>query len=162
MNEGIITRSLCADNYAANTVIANFTPPNWWENDVCMVTKSGYWIEYEVKLTVADFRVDSQKQKEVLPRAWGEPVKFENKHDLLANTERGPCRFFYVVPEGLLANEQLPVWAGLIEVVGTAQSRVYFREKVAAPRRHKRKDESLVSRIHESCYWRFHRLPVLP
>lgn len=39
------------------------------------------------------------------------------KHELLAaHDERGPSRFYYAVPQGLVTVEEVPVWAGLIEI----------------------------------------------
>lgn len=60
----------------------NYTPDGWWECDVWAVTRAGYGIEYEIKLSVHDFRADKQKAK----RRWnGEQYISIHKHDQYAN-----------------------------------------------------------------------------
>jgi hypothetical protein len=88
--------------------VANYYPPHWWENDVFRITRDGYWIEYEIKTSLSDFKADAAKTK-----VWrGETV---NKHQLLASGDlRGPSRFFFVVPAVL--DVDCPAWAGLIRV----------------------------------------------
>lgn len=156
LTEDAVAKLIIQDRWAKNTVLPKYTPNAWWENDVCQITKPGYWIEYEIKLTLADFKRDAGKVRELFPRPYGEPAKFEKKHDLLATTERGPSQFYYVAPEGVLDGVALPAWAGLIVVTndfGIAR----LRKSVEAPRRHKRKDEQIRAAIFETCYWRFHR-----
>lgn len=61
---------------------------------------------------------------------------------------RGPVQFWYVTPEKLVKVEELPVWAGLIEIIEyrplgsdgkenpKAGVSIYEREVQPAPRRH--------------------------
>lgn len=49
-------------------VMPNYTPAGWWECDVWGVTKAGYGVEWEVKLTVSDFRKDAEKKHDAYTR----------------------------------------------------------------------------------------------
>lgn len=75
-----------------------------WESDYLALTKSGYWYECEVKISVSDFKADFKKK---------------DKHNTLSNLSpniRRPNYFAYVTPEGLLDISDIPEYAGLIEV----------------------------------------------
>jgi hypothetical protein len=47
---------------AYNLMIPNYTPDRWFECDMFAITKSGYFHEFEIKLTVDDFRDDANKK----------------------------------------------------------------------------------------------------
>lgn len=159
LTEKIVADLLMRDRFAKNVCIPCYTPEAWWENDVLMITEAGYWVEFEIKLTLADFKVDAQKERQVMPWPWNEPKKFENKHDLLANSDRGPAQFYYVAPAGVIPVALLPAWAGLIEIEQSGKSFYERRPTVKAPRRHKNKvPDGWRTAIFETCYWRFHRL----
>lgn len=74
-----------------------------WESDYLAMTQSGYWYEVEVKISRADFCADFKKKR---------------KHQILAGVEEGlrPNYFAYACPEGLLAPEEVPEYAGLIYI----------------------------------------------
>lgn len=72
-----------------------------WESDMLYVTKSGYLHEFEIKLSLSDFRADGRK---------------EYKHMMLADG-RGPSEFWYVCPPGIIPIEQVPDYAGLAYVI---------------------------------------------
>ncbi len=88
---------------SARIMLPNYTPIGWYECDLYVVTAAMYTIEYEVKLSVVDFKADWRKC---------------NKHLRLA--ERGrrgpwcPNRYYFAVPEGLLSPEAVPEYAGLV------------------------------------------------
>jgi Ni/Co efflux regulator RcnB len=82
-----------------------------WESDVISVNKTGFISEFEIKVSRADFKADAKKERATL----------------LVNPEREdwfgrqiikarPNYFFYAVPEGLIAAEEVPDYAGLIYV----------------------------------------------
>jgi len=148
-------------------VIPNFTPKGWWETDVCEITKSGFFREYEIKVTRADFLNDSSKSREVR-RAWNPQTltydiwSTENKHQMVGSRAPGcPSQFWFVVPENLVAAEEVPDWAGLIYIrhgVHGRSRRAYFseREIKAAPRLHRSKvDEEFKALFYTSAYFRF-------
>ncbi len=152
------------DRLNRNTCVPRFTPPNWWECDVFELTKSGYFNEYEVKLTLADFRADAKKERSKY-RGFGQPNAVENKHQLLAAGDpRGPARFSFVTPEGLIDRNDLPIWAGLIELVDRGAGfrpsiRWFPKVVVTPPKLHKTKaDEKWRQHAVGSCYHRFHIL----
>jgi len=78
--------------------------PNYYhgmyEMDVFRLTRAEYIYEYEIKISRSDFFVDFKKDN-------------GRKHDKI-KTGKGPNRFFFVVPTGLISIEECPKHAGLI------------------------------------------------
>lgn len=148
-----------------STVMPRFSPPHWWECDICEVTPSGYFREYELKTSRGDFFADAKKERTVynpaMPCIKEQDRPVENKHALLAAGDtRGPANFFFVTPEGLLKPEDLPPWAGLIEVWHRGDiSAAFERMIIPAPRLHRTKaPDNLIRLINSSCYGRLHHL----
>ncbi len=89
-------------------MVPNYMMYPWGECDMLVVTHAGYTIEYEIKISVSDFRADFRN------KSW--------KHDLLRDPESTrwrptrwrPTRFFFVVPDGLIPLEDVPAYAGLV------------------------------------------------
>lgn len=72
-----------------------------FETDLLGVTRDGFPVEYEIKLTKKDFLADKCKK---------------DKHDLLRKGQT-PFKFFwYAAPKGVIPYDKLPSWAGLLEV----------------------------------------------
>jgi len=46
---------------ASKLMIPNYTPAHWFECDLIRVTKAGYLEEFEIKISVADFKADAKK-----------------------------------------------------------------------------------------------------
>ncbi len=115
-----IQKTLMRKRFHRSFVLPNYTSANWFECDVFEVTAAGYFVEYEVKLTLNDFKADAKKRR----HSYGQATAM--KHSLLAAADpHGPSRFFFVTPPGLVAVEHresldpaavLPSWAGLIEI----------------------------------------------
>ena len=94
-----------------------------WESDMVQITNSQYATEYEIKISQSDFKADFRKMT-----GWRGRTK---KHDILASNEvpvfkdwsnkitpiARPSRFFFVAPEGIIVPEELPDYAGLLEIV---------------------------------------------
>jgi hypothetical protein len=122
-----------------------------WESDFLALTKSGYLYEGEVKISKSDFKADFKKK---------------DKHTLLQESyekiegvegKLRPHYFFYVVPEKLITEDEVPEYAGLIYVHATiiGNSRVYyqFQEIKAAPKLHSNKiDENNLKLIDKFYY----------
>lgn len=70
------------------------------EQDVLSVLKSGYMVEYEVKISRSDFKADFKKDKWKF-YDW----KIENKI---------PNYFYYVCPSGMIKENEIPLFAGLV------------------------------------------------
>lgn len=121
ITERRIQLAIYADKSGASQIICpNYTPAGWWECDLWQVTKAGYAVEYEIKLSLSDFKIDAKKTQRRFENS-NETEKWkiidENKHDLLSDRcERGPSRFFYCIPDELIdqIHPILPAWAGLL------------------------------------------------
>lgn len=117
-----------------------------WESDVLKITKSGYAYEFEIKISRGDYKNDFKHKKK--------------KHLLLENKEnkaKMPNYFYYVVPEGLITEDEVPEYAGLIYVHASiiGNSRVYyqFQEIKKAPKLHSDKiDENNLKLIDKFYY----------
>lgn len=159
------------NRHRRSTVMTNYTPLDWWECDVMEITKAQYFYEYEVKLSRADFfadkkkscvtgcgKYDPEKKQWVLPPA-------VMKHDLLHKADpAGPSRFWFVTPMNLIRLDELPPWAGLIEMHTRptwSAGAIAFEEMVCAPRLHKKKvDQKFLNSLLCNCYHRMHDLIV--
>jgi len=121
---------------ASQILIPRYTPRDWWECDLWRLTKSGYTDEYEIKLSVSDFKADLSKSKRTFGGYNAETKKWiENyrvKHDELQQG-KGPNRFWYVVRSDM-PEVAIPTYAGLMIVDGRA---IYT--KIAAPKLHSKK-----------------------
>lgn len=183
-----IIDALC-HRWLQSFMLPNYTPRGWWECDVFEMTKSGYFREYEVKVSRADFFADAAKgttKRQIVGGRSGcdhvmamnderwtcrdcggrsEEVQVENKHNLLGTgSVRGPSRFWYVVPQGLVKLEEVPAWAGLIEArtqrsLHSRSSSVSIRPVKAAPKIHAEKlDDKIATHARSVCYYRMHEL----
>lgn len=133
-NERTVQLAIMSEIRSAVVLAApNYTPAGWWECDLWAVTKAGYATEYEIKLSLSDFKNDAAKEAAHWSRESGWTHK-RTKHGALAAAETaGPSRFFYVIPRALRSAIEpiLPSWAGL-GLFG--DSRVFFVRD--APRLH--------------------------
>jgi hypothetical protein len=144
-----------------NFCLPHYTPWDWWECDLFELTDAGYYREYEIKVTRADFFNDKDKEQfchaDLL-----DARKVEKKHDLLAaHSARGPVQFWYVTPAGLVKLNEVPDWAGLIEIFSKLpESRHFYEEeKIKAPRLHRAKcNPKTVDHARGVCYYRMHSL----
>ena len=123
-----------------------------WESDVLKITKSGYAYEFEIKISRGDFKNDFKHKKK--------------KHLLLENKENSskmPNYFYYVVPEGLVTEDEVPEYAGLIYVHATiiGNSRVYyqFQEIKTAPKLHSNKIDENNLKLIDKFYYNY--IPTL-
>ncbi|HUV65609.1 MAG TPA: hypothetical protein VMW24_17050 [Sedimentisphaerales bacterium] len=130
-------------------MLPNYTPHGWNEEcDLYVVTRAMFTVEYEIKLSRADYRADRRKAR---------------KHERLAARDpddKGlPTRFFYVMPEDMVSAEEVPDYAGLFyvrEIIDQYSSRVKLIQVRPAPRlsNHKRADATLHA-MGETAYYRF-------
>lgn len=155
-------RSSCA------LILPNYTPAGWFECDLFAITRAGFTVEHEIKLSLADFKKDAEKStSQIEPKfdATGERDGYERVHDykhqrLWNKDAKGPCRFYYVVPEGLLTATQVPRWAGLktFKTFGGGK-RLFFTTQKPAPLLHRKKpDAKIIAHAQSVCYWRFWNL----
>jgi hypothetical protein len=135
-----------------------------FEADIMELTKSGYAVEYEVKITRADFHNDAKKQKVYATQ----PPK--SKYEILQEGKR-VNRFYYIVPEGLITESEIPEFAGLIyarirkvsyysfEKGHYEKEKMFFLTVKPAPILAKEKlSDRRLQKCLESTYYRFHKL----
>lgn len=125
MNERQIQAAFWRDRGRQQLICcSNYTPSGWFECDIFAVTKAMYWAELEIKVSVSDFLADQKKMLHVGRAGQNMSRRFariaqetKSKHQALADGyKRGPNRFYYVMPDGLVKPEDVPDWAGLIYV----------------------------------------------
>ena len=127
---------------ASALLVPNYTPRGWYECDVLRITKRDYAHEYEIKLTVADFRADLTKKR---------------KHGSLGEPRTVPRCFWYVMPRDLvdISGVEVPAYAGVIWII---QRPSPWPAKVTiakpAPMLHRRKiDPKIAKHASEMIYW---------
>jgi hypothetical protein len=154
-----------------SVLLPNYTPRAWYECDLFGISRSGCFHEFEIKLTVADFRKDAKKAGQCsIPNphydpdakvrtrenSWPENYVRANKHERLAARDiHGPSRFWFVMPEGMVSLHEIPAWAGVrwLKINGD-----YFYQRIArpAPKLH---TEAPPRRVMEHalsvCYYRY-------
>ena len=106
--------SWCKGN-PSEIIIPNFYDGPY-EMDVFRLMKSGYVIEYEIKISKQDFKKDFTKAHST---GWGTRKRTTFKHEELIGGRRMCNRFFFVVPEGLITMNDIPNHAGLIYFNGS-------------------------------------------
>lgn len=152
MTERTIQDALWADltyQKGYGLVVPNYTPHRWHECDIFAVTKAALGVEFEIKISRSDFKADSAKVE---------------KHNRLALADPfGPSRFFYVVPDGMVAVEEIPAWAGLIYARRWSSEyhspRIALRTVKAAPKLHRTYVPAKVTdHARGVFYWRFWNL----
>jgi hypothetical protein len=130
-------------------ICPNYTPKGWYECDMFSVTRSGYMVEHEIKLTLGDFRRDAAKKRY---------RDLEAKHEQLTRGhEGGPSRFYYVVPSGMIDLKDVPKWAGILWVEDLpAVNRIAIHESLSAPKIHRTPvATSIKEHVTGVYYWRF-------
>lgn len=99
-----------------------------WESDKLIETRSGLIYEFEIKVSKADFKNDfNKKDKHVIlegkethiPTFDGLEPKYKERYEknYLVSHFKKPNYFYYAVPEGLVALEEVPDYSGLIYVL---------------------------------------------
>ncbi len=164
LTERNIQGRLFMERYRRGMILPNFTPPQWFECDVFELTDAGYFREYEVKITRSDFKADAKKTHGLSWRDAQAGKTALTKHHRLAMADvRGPAQFWYVTPVGLLTPEELPPWAGLIEISAAITEFSRFiqmgeHEMKKAPRLHGEKaSDKIRAQLLTSCYYRLHQ-----
>ena len=121
-----------------------YTFSHTWESDYLALTKSGYLYEGEVKVSRSDFKADFKKeQKHTLLRESYE--KIEGLEGKLR-----PHYFFYAVPEGLVSEDEVPEYAGLIYMV---EHFPYYKWIKQAPLLHKEKFSDQELNLQDKFYY---------
>ena len=163
MNEKSIQNRLFHDLASAHSpAIPNYTPAGWFECDLFSVTKAGYFHEHEIKLSVADFRKDTDKAGSVWrydeqTRTFGN-IRKATKHSRLEFADTaGPCHFWYVMPQSVADKVEIPPFAGLkVCIYHKGHDFVGIKIVKPAPRLHSvAVDPKIIRHAFSVCYWRF-------
>lgn len=100
-----------------------------WESDKLIETRSGMLYEFEIKVSRSDYKNDFKNKpdkhailegkEEYLPKF--DRICDENKSrwadQYRISTKKKPNYFYYAVPEGLISEDEVPSYAGLIYVL---------------------------------------------
>ena len=142
---------------ASRLMMPCYTPRGWWECDLYRVTTAGYFYEYEIKLTRADWKRDSEKRQLL----WGPGFKRYRgpaKHESFEKNENGPKRFWWVVPIDLIQPEEIEEWAGLFYTQQASGNRVVLREiKKAKAFNRQKVEKKELDKARERSYYRYLR-----
>jgi len=156
MTEGQVQLAIYWRRRSARLVMPNYTPAGWWECDMFVVMRSGYWHEFEIKLTATDLRADEQKvrQGRACFYTGRSPPKRWKYSQLAAGDPKGPSRFTYVVPQAL-AEEKFPDWAGIMHANQNENGKIYLEEVRRPPALHRHKvDQRVIEHARGVCYYR--------
>ena len=119
LSEGTISKTLWRKYGIGQIAAANIYA--WaFESDLLILRKSGYAVEYEIKLSVGDWNAGLKKQVYLHGSDKTRTVKYT--HKLQTSTTRheyltqgyGANMFYYVAPEEVLEKVEIPEWAGVI------------------------------------------------
>lgn len=126
-----------------------------WEADILEITKSGYTYEYEVKISKSDFKADFEKSKKT-------KKTYEKKSDHISQGKR-VTHFYYVCPEGLIDEKDIPDYAGLIYAKKyNDTATISFKTIKPSPKLNKSKiTDKIKQKLLLSTYYRFHGLTTL-
>lgn len=153
-------------------MIPNYTPRHWFEADMIRITKSGFMDEFEIKVSVSDFKADALKgSSEYELRRWqhltpeqlaSRGLDTRTKHErLAAGDTRGPCRFWFAVPEELLTKLEIPEWAGVVtfrpwgKIARMNGPHGAGRFKQAPKRHRERAEASILEHARSVFYYRY-------
>lgn len=132
---------------SVNYMLENLKVYNW-ESDFLKITKSGYVYEFEIKISRADFKNDFKNKKD--------------KHSLLENKDiqdNKPNYFYYIVPENLITESDVPEYAGLIyfDVTMIHDNIPWYslREIKPAPKLHNQKFDVAKYNLIEKFYYNY-------
>ncbi len=157
-----IQSTLIRKRHLRAKVLANFTPKGWWECDLLELTDAGFFVEYEIKLTLADFWADFTKLRELPVARDSEETTVFRKHDRLRmdRSAETPRRFWFVCPENVIPVAECPPYAGLIYIQSHDYADgLYERVAVKAPWRHREKvPHQIVHHAMTACYYRLNDL----
>ena len=142
-----------------------------WEADILEVTSSKYQYEYEVKISRSDFKNDSKKSMKRYKlnenSSHGYTTESLLKHEFLQQGKRTNY-FYFIVPDGLIEESEVPEWAGLIYFKryviydifnNPARIETSFKTIKPAKKLHGNKiTDKQFLKLYESTYFRYHNI----
>lgn len=164
LSEAVIARSLWNDYGVGQWACANIHYYAF-ESDLLILRNSGTVVEYEIKLSVSDFRAGLKKKQIISPYNKNRRVnkihknqKYITRHEYLTKG-LGANMFYYVAPDEVISRVDIPEWAGIIRVAPNNSANVCSRVlKKRARKLHKKKaSEVMKEKIMTSCYYKYWR-----
>jgi len=130
---------------------------NRYEADLVILNKNNYVFEIEIKMSRADFHVEFRNKPE-------KHAMLSGRESMAKRVGKGgqwsyvtthlPNRYYLACPEGLLTPDEIPEYAGLIELTHTGWVQITKK----APQLHANKcDQELMLRMLKSIttrYWK--------
>lgn len=116
-----------------------------WESDYLAITTSLYAYEIEVKISHSDFIADFKKTSKHLVLSGS-----SNKRGVPDYKRGCPNYFWYACPPGIIQENEVPLYAGLIYVDVKTNRYSVIR---SAPRIHKEKFDSSLHKLEEKFYY---------
>lgn len=127
-----------------------FFMPNFFfthhEADMLYISHSGYSTEYEIKISRSDFKADKKKT-----------IGFFTKEEYL-RAGKSINYFYYVTPKGLLKLDELPDYAGLIEIGDSYYDVNYIKN----PKRLRKEKADFRNMMFEKSYYRYLDKVLMP
>lgn len=126
-----------------------------WESDYLAVSMSGYLHECEIKISHSDFLNEERNKGDKMALLRGEILtvrQFFHCDALDETPMQKPNYFWYVCPEGIISESEVPPFAGLIYVDVSG----YFRCIRKAPCLHKVKFEDQGSILRKNMESKFY------
>lgn len=101
-----------------------FVGRNPWECDVIKVSSAYFWVEFEVKISMQDYRADFRKRQfrwrsDSLSKheaySCSDPIEMRSPYTNRVGVIPKPKQFYFVTPKGMLDGVDVPSHCGLIE-----------------------------------------------
>lgn len=133
-----------------------------FESDVLILRTTGTVVEYEIKLSVQDWRAGLKKRqcldgsdKRRRVNKIHPAQKEISRHEYLTRGY-GANMFYYAAPQDVLDRVEVPEWAGIIQVRPWQNSQCYSKLIKKAPKLHSKKaSPELKEKILTSCYYKY-------
>lgn len=158
MNEAMIQQGLFYVLRSSSLVVMpNYTPGRWFESDIYQVTTALYPIEFEVKISVPDFKADfAGKSKKHRALAGEDVIAFDGSAlNMPVEMFRRPRRFWYVMPPDIADQVIIPEYAGLMIALPWGSAADIRRVKEAPNLGAEKVTQEAVARMHRNFYRRY-------
>jgi hypothetical protein len=122
-----------------------------WESDYFSISKTGYTVEVEIKVSKSDFKADFNKL------IWSGGKKILKHEYMLSESISKPNKFYFACSEGLIKPEDINSKYGLIHVVSKHDYRIVREAKFL----HKNKildDKFYLQKLLQKFYYRNNEL----
>lgn len=98
-------------------IIPNAYAKDWAECDILAIRQSGFVDEIEIKVSRSDFKADFEKTvwlPSAHPMCCAANRNKPNKHQVIESALSPINYFWFLVPDGLVAVDEVPSYAGLM------------------------------------------------